>query len=326
MLDQTNCYRTWRSFYDGLDTKKTQGKKTRYVLDHLDLLDEKNIAEMMAGFREISWLTCVGKNLSLMKRLLFAKDAADRLTPEKIKNVYDKRWLGVYDDPKSGTARAERMRFYLVNSKIYEIPETVFSLVLTQTLMDIFKNYIDPGSTVIEMGCGSGRNIFMLKKMFPELRCYGYDISTAGIQAAIRFAEGLKMREVCFTELDITDSDRLASLAKEIPVERRVVISVGALEGIKYHTPQVLKNILSLEPHLVIHYEPVFELYKDGFLSRDYFCRKRLILYDYQQSLLSNLQRLEKESKIKILECRRLGLGKVLLESSLIVWKPSATM
>ncbi len=35
------------------------------------------------------------------------------------------------------------------------------------------------GGTVLEVGCGTARNLIMAAKRFPEARCYGFDISEA---------------------------------------------------------------------------------------------------------------------------------------------------
>ena len=40
------------------------------------------------------------------------------------------------------------------------------------------------GGTVLEVGCGTARNLIMAAKRFPEARCYGFDISEAMLETA----------------------------------------------------------------------------------------------------------------------------------------------
>lgn len=61
---------------------------------------------------------------------------------------------------------------------------------------------VAPGGTVLEMGCGTGRNLIAVARRYPEARLYGFDISEemlktarsavarAGLADRIRLAQG----------------------------------------------------------------------------------------------------------------------------------------
>jgi S-adenosylmethionine-diacylgycerolhomoserine-N-methlytransferase len=41
-----------------------------------------------------------------------------------------------------------------------------------------------PGGRVIEVGCGTGRNLILAARRWPDARCYGFDISEAMLETA----------------------------------------------------------------------------------------------------------------------------------------------
>ncbi len=41
-----------------------------------------------------------------------------------------------------------------------------------------------PGGSVLEIACGTGRNLILAARRYPEARCYGFDISTAMLDTA----------------------------------------------------------------------------------------------------------------------------------------------
>jgi S-adenosylmethionine-diacylgycerolhomoserine-N-methlytransferase len=42
-----------------------------------------------------------------------------------------------------------------------------------------------PGDTVLEIGCGTGRNLILAAQRYPNARCYGVDVSTEMLTSAI---------------------------------------------------------------------------------------------------------------------------------------------
>jgi len=46
------------------------------------------------------------------------------------------------------------------------------------------KEKLDAGGTVLEVGCGEGRHLMQLAKVFPEARCVGVDIDPTGMKQA----------------------------------------------------------------------------------------------------------------------------------------------
>ena len=74
---------------------------------------------------------------------------------------------------------------------------------------------VPPNGTVLEIGCGTGRNLVQVARAYPTARLYGLDISEAMLSTAranIRRA-GLSDR-VTLTQADATDFDALALFGK----------------------------------------------------------------------------------------------------------------
>ncbi|MBX9795486.1 class I SAM-dependent methyltransferase [Sphingomonas sp.] len=68
-----------------------------------------------------------------------------------------------------------------------------------------------PGGTVLEIGCGTGRNLIAAAKRFPQARYFGIDISEAMLETARANAAkaGLADR-IAFAQGDATDFDPVA--------------------------------------------------------------------------------------------------------------------
>ena len=81
-----------------------------------------------------------------------------------------------------------------------------------------------PGARILEIGCGTGRNLIKIARTYPHAACHGLDISSAMLETACKavLRAGLDAR-ITLAEADATAFDPLALFG----VERfdRVVIS-----------------------------------------------------------------------------------------------------
>lgn len=301
---------------------KTGAEEMQVLLNSLHELESASLDSILHKYPVVPWILFLLNNRWAALKLMVSKGPNFQLTPYKLKQIYEKRWSGYYDSSIHETARTQSLKPYLVNGLIRYIPETVFTMAMTKELMKIFGKYISNQSTVIELGMGSGRNLFTIQTLFPNAFCYGAELSEAGIREATMFANRSGFQNITMRQVDLTDTAQMANFSKEIQGNRRIVMTIGVLEGIREQTQQAIDNIRALQPSLVIHWEPLFELFRGGFLTQDYFNRKRLIDYGYLDSLYTKIKKLENQQKAKIIECRRLGLGKAFYEQSLLVWSP----
>jgi SAM-dependent methyltransferase len=282
-------------------------------LGHLDLIEQANARLVIGSQPSRSWRQLALGSMAKLAGLMVA-----RRQSEDAKAVYERRWS--HHGAKSHRKRLLKPRDYLIGDRIHTISEGTFSVLLTQALIKLFRQFIqhDDG-VVVELGCGNGRNLFVIRSLFPSIECIGVDISNAGPEFASTMARQLDADGLTFLgDIDITDGARMAPVGAMLQGRSAVVITIGCLEVVP-DTARAIEQILALKPRCVIHFEPVLELHTGVFPSRDYFARRHLISGGYMTSLLSILER---HDRVEMVTRRRGGLGKVLLEYSVVVWKP----
>jgi hypothetical protein len=92
------------------------------------------------------------------------------------------------------------------------------------------------------------------------------------------------------------------------------------LEQIGDNYKNFIKFILKEKPQIVINVEPIVELLdsKSGFDNvMNLYCEKRKYLTGY----LTELEKLEKQKKIKIIMKKRTMVSGTFIENSVLIWK-----
>ncbi len=125
-----------------------------------------------------------------------------------------------------------------------------------QTLAQTLRSQLATAESITEYGCGIGRNLLYLKKLFPNLRCYGYELTPDGVdiarQAAAKFALDIE-----YAQLDYVFD----------PPEKFVfpvtdaAFTMFSLEQLPTGCDIALGNILSHVRYGSIHLEPIPEYY-----------------------------------------------------------------
>jgi SAM-dependent methyltransferase len=133
--------------------------------------------------------------------------------------------------------------------------------------------------TVIEFGCGGGRNLLHLKRAMPHLRCVGIDISPASIDLARRAA-------ACFeSDVHFEVADATALDGNIGPGD--VCLSVHALEQMPRLFPAAVDSMLACSRRATLFFEPVGEFYPAS--PRGLLARARLREHDYLDGLYDYL-------------------------------------
>jgi len=282
-------------------------------LGHLDLIEHADAHLVIGDQAPRSWRQFAVRSIPKLARLMVA-----RRQPVDAIATYERHWSA--HDARSHRKRLIKKKDYLFGNRIYKISEVTFSVLLAQTLIKLFKEFVQQDdAVVVELGCGAGRNLFTIRSLFPSTECIGIDLSTAGPEFASALARRLDADGMTFLGgIDISAGALMAPLGSALCGRSPVVITVGCLEVVP-ETARVIEQILTLKPRCVIHFEPVLELHRGFFPSRDYFARRHLIAGGYTTSLLSIL---EQHDRIEMVTSRRGGIGKALLEYSVLVWKP----
>jgi hypothetical protein len=123
-------------------------------------------------------------------------------------------------------------------------------------LKRVFDAHFTGAKSVTEYGCGLGRNLLFLKRLYPDLRCYGYELVPEGVEIARLAAQKFGL-SVEYAQLDYARDppERFA-----FP-ETDVAITVFSLEQLPADCAAALHNMLMRARLGSIHLEPVTENY-----------------------------------------------------------------
>ena len=152
--------------------------------------------------------------------------------------------------------------------------------------------------------------------MWPNKQLHGCDLTNSSKQIIEILHDEFGI-QIDGKQFNFVEPDRNYHLKQD-----SAVFTVAALEQIGDQWSGFLDYLLIEKPAIVLHLEPIEELYKDDNLV-DYlaleFHRKRKYLSGYY----TRLKELEAEGKIEILDSHRTYVGNLNDESySLIVWRP----
>lgn len=77
---------------------------------------------------------------------------------------------------------AEKMdRIYRHQRFVYDLTRRYYLLGRDRLLAELAP---PPGGAILEIGCGTGRNLLQAARLYPSARCYGLDVSNAMLETA----------------------------------------------------------------------------------------------------------------------------------------------
>ena len=180
----------------------------------------------------------------------------------------------------------------------------------------LFGKYLKDAEHIHEFGCGTGHNLALLSRLFPEKKLYGYDWvpSSADIIATLAEKHGYRLEGRVF---DMFSPDEAVHLPPG-----SAVLTVHALEQLGPDFEKFLNFILEKSPEICVHIEPICELY-DPENPVDALAIAFHTKRNYLQGYLTRLRQLEEEGKIEILKTHRVPFGSLYHDSySYIIWRP----
>lgn len=171
---------------------------------------------------------------------------------------------------------------------------------------------------LVEIGCGYGSVLFELIKRGNAnyQSVMGLEYTEQGVELAQNLASWHKY------DVTIGQGDFNATNISNL----KIMPDSDVFTSYAFHyvrdSAQALSNIIKLNPRRVLHFEPIFQHYKEqtilGLLQRRY-----LEINDYNSSLRQELSRLVKEGTIELIrEDPMVFGGNCLLPASLLIWRP----
>lgn len=160
----------------------------------------------------------------------------------------------------------------------------------------------DRGDTVVEFGCGDGRNLMYLQREFPDREFVGLELSALSCALARRLAERFGA-DVAIHEADVT-----AELPAALPPRcAALAYSCHALEQMPRIFAGALANMAAVSRGTVVLLEPVPELWPWN--MRGLVSRLRVRAIDRMSGLTDAATRLAAGGEWAVVARRRLGYG-----------------
>jgi S-adenosylmethionine-diacylgycerolhomoserine-N-methlytransferase len=122
----------------------------------------------------------------------------------------------------ASTAHASAMdRMYRYTRHIYDLTRKPYLLGRDRLIAELG---LEAGGTVLEMGCGTGRNLIAVARAYPRATLYGFDISAEMLKTAKAAVARARLQDrIHLTQGDATVFDASASFG--VPTFDRVYFS-----------------------------------------------------------------------------------------------------
>jgi len=273
------------------------------------------------------------RELTTAERTAWLQKARDALTDDVLQRTGPERqarwqagWQEVLDRvDRDGVSAESVMPQYFrhdtlrLNGRYIRVPDGTFEYRLHRALCRvIFSRYVLGADRVVELGCGTGANLLLLRDMFPDTPLVGCDWakSSQEIVTEIDAAKG-NIAGANLDMLTMEGADRLPVTADT------AVVTLHALEQLGNRFGPLLAFLMDAGPRICVHLEPIAELYDPNnefdSVALEYHNKR-----NYLSGFLTELRELENASRVEILAARRTGFGSPFQEAySLIVWRPT---
>ncbi len=183
----------------------------------------------------------------------------------------------------------------------------------------LFKRYLSKYENIYEFGCGTGFNLVSLARLYPDKKLYGLDFVPSSIDIMDKIAEHYKFN-ITGKLFDMISPDYNIKLK-----ENSAIFSIGSIEQLAGKFNNFINYLLEQPISLVIHVEPVIELYQENNLA-DYLAIKFQSKRGYTKDFLPYLRKLESDKTIDLLKVKRLFFGSLYMEGyNLLVWRPKCS-
>lgn len=217
--------------------------------------------------------------------------------------------------PKFYTARKNNI--FRLGGRFIKVKNPMFEVKMVKIFTNwYFKKYFYNVDNIYEFGAGTGHNLLELSKIYPEKKLHGSDFVQSSVNLLKLVAKINDISLNCF-KFDMTNPNKKKKILKN-----SAVYTSGALEQLSGNIYKFINYILSSNPKIVLHAEPVADFYDKNQLPdclANLFQTKR----GYTDNLLTHLRNLEKKKKIKIIKLCKSPFGSLMIEGyNLVVWRP----
>jgi SAM-dependent methyltransferase len=182
----------------------------------------------------------------------------------------------------------------------------------------ILGHFLKAYPRIVEFGCGTGLNLYILARLYPDKELVGCDWARPSLDMLGEIAASLNRPIGAheFNMLDLTGADAL-------PLDRETaVVTALALEQLGGEHQPFLTYLLRKKPAFCLNIEPLLELYDPADLA-DYMAIKYHTRRNYLRGFLPALRRLAEKGTVEIAVERRVKFGNMYHDPySTVAWRP----
>lgn len=267
-----------------------------------------------------SILTDIGHRLLRRRKRGLAQVSSDYDQGEWAQQLNARNW----DRADTLEAYVERSwlegdRTCLIDGRLWRMPSTEYYRFRRAKIASILNRFAGDVDELVEVGSGTGANLFSLYLDGPWTSLRGYELSATGRLVARQVAERFGVQHhISFDEIDLLDpaSPGFAAL------QGATVFTYYCLEQLPNDAERIMRNLCRARVKRVIHLEPSFELLSLHSL-RDLASASYVWRQDYQRSMLKAARRLEAEGLIRVEAVERLYYAPSWRHApTLVVWEP----
>ena len=294
-------------------------------------METENNTTSVENFRLID-LNDLPKYSPWPTRLLGLSDWTQKSRSEKlVLREYGEKWgdlLQDYEKHKfANLLEAMNYLFYkhFPSYFLFHIGEQIYYAENNDLFWDFFYSeitgilaeYLRPDGTLVELGCGWGRNLFYALRMKLCKNAIGGEFTERGLMLG-------KLIEKQFDlPIDFFHFDYYNPAAElEHKLKGAVIFTHNSIEQINCIPEKTILALIKSKPIAVIHLEPIYEHCKENTFLHCLW-KRYTELNDYNRNLLTVLKRFEKQGQLKITIEKPHALGlNAFNPCSFIVWEP----
>jgi hypothetical protein len=204
-----------------------------------------------------------------------------------------------------------------IDGRLYTMSDSEYYRFRNGRIQQLVKTHFGSEAEVVELGSGAGTNIFALSLLNHWKSLRGYDISKNGIQNAREIAKYFGLTNVKFDLLDLTNPND----PNYKNLQGASVFTYYCLEQLRTSVPKVLSYLLDNGVKKGLHIENAIELL-NPLSPIDWATFLYIRRMDYQDNVLKELKRLEKDGRLRITKVERLNYSPTPKnDPMLIVWE-----
>lgn len=180
----------------------------------------------------------------------------------------------------------------------------------------LFQTYFQEVEQIYEFGCGTGYNLAIMARLFPQKQLFGLDWAQASINLVNEIGRSQNFN-MSGHHFDMFNPEQSIAIKPN-----SAVLTLNSLEQIGTNHEALIQYLIRQKPAFCIHAEPLVELYNEDDLL-DYIGIKYHRARGYLEGFIPRLKALEDEGIIEISKLHRIPFGNQYHDGySYIVWRP----